>query len=181
MAHPYHHAVSSVRKYGGTVEDYLPVHEWFDETKSLLADFRHRALRHHAQGIFECERVFGPTITNSTGRVVPVRWIAEQHVTEDQGVIPEAADWLRTIRPEPWMMRGSPIGMEEDEGDIPYKRRRTLDSTCDICGRGAEALTQRCDLCSQRVAAGTLREELIDGEVRWVRWSRQWIREGVVG
>src|SRR5688572_24130540 len=59
VAHPYHHALSSVKKWGGQVEDYLPIHSWFDETKALLADFRHRALRHHAEGIFLCERFFG--------------------------------------------------------------------------------------------------------------------------
>ena len=85
MAHPYHHAVSSERLWGGTADDYLPLHAWFDESKMLTADFRHRALRHHAEGIFMAERFFGPTITVSTGRVVPVRLIGEQHVREDLG------------------------------------------------------------------------------------------------
>ena len=35
MAHPYHHALSSVRKWGGTVEDYLPIHSWFDASKQI--------------------------------------------------------------------------------------------------------------------------------------------------
>jgi hypothetical protein len=48
MAHPWHHAVSSARKYGGRPEDYLEIHGWFDASKSQFADFRHRALRHHA-------------------------------------------------------------------------------------------------------------------------------------
>ena len=48
MAHPYHHALSSVKKWGGTVDDYLACHEFFDASKLILADFRHRALRHHA-------------------------------------------------------------------------------------------------------------------------------------
>ena len=52
MAHPYHHALSSVKKWGGTVEDFLAVHSWFDQSKEITADFRHRALRHHAEGIF---------------------------------------------------------------------------------------------------------------------------------
>ena len=75
MAHPYHHALSSVQKWGGTPEDYLPLHDWFDASKAFLPDFRHRALRHHAEGIFWCEEVFGHTITNSAGKVVPVRFI----------------------------------------------------------------------------------------------------------
>ena len=34
MAHPNLHAKSSVKKWGGTEQDYIPIHEWFDETKS---------------------------------------------------------------------------------------------------------------------------------------------------
>jgi primosomal replication protein N len=49
MAHPYHHALSSVKKYGGKVEDYLAIHEWFDESKMIVADFRYRALRHRGR------------------------------------------------------------------------------------------------------------------------------------
>jgi len=52
MAHPYHHALASVKKWGGEVSDYLPLHTWFDLPKSIAADFPHRALRHHAEGIF---------------------------------------------------------------------------------------------------------------------------------
>ena len=45
MGHCYHHALSSVKKWGGTAEDYLPLHQWFDEpSKLIVADFRHRAL-----------------------------------------------------------------------------------------------------------------------------------------
>ena len=114
MAHPYHHALSSAKKWGGVAEDYLVLHNWFDESKAIIADFRHRALRHHAQGIFELERVFGATITVSTGRIVPVRLIGEQHVIEDLGFIPSFADWVRCIRPEPWMGRAQPIHQQVD-------------------------------------------------------------------
>ena len=50
-----------------------------------------------------------PTITISTSRVVPVRLIGEQHVLEDLGFIPSFADWVRCIRPQPWMGRAQPI------------------------------------------------------------------------
>jgi hypothetical protein len=103
MGHPYYHALSSARRFGGKAEDYQPIHDWFDESKKLVGDFRHRALRHHAEGIFMAETLFGTTITNSDGRRVPVRLIGEQHVVEDLGRIPTAADWLRRIMPERWM------------------------------------------------------------------------------
>src|SRR6188472_1498001 len=103
--HPWHHAVSSARKFGGRLQDYLAVHEWFDASKEHMADFRHRAVRHHAQGIFECERVFGITVVNSEGRHVPVRLIGEQHVREDLGRIPTLMDWLGKIKGEAWMFK----------------------------------------------------------------------------
>jgi hypothetical protein len=102
---PYHHSVSSAKKFGGVPEDYLAVHDWFDATKAHYADFRHRALRHHSAGIFECEEKFGHTITISTGKKVPVRLIGEQHVIEDCGFIPTVAQWLENIEPKPWMTK----------------------------------------------------------------------------
>lgn len=115
MANPYHHALSSVKKFGGEVEDYLPIHDWFDATKELHGDFRHRALRHHAQGIFEAERQFGHTITTSAGREIPVRWVGEQHVVEDFGFIPTLQDWLKQIQPAPWMTRSRKLSVELEE------------------------------------------------------------------
>jgi hypothetical protein len=109
MANCYHHAVSSARKWGGDPVEYQHLHNWFDESKMLLADFRHRALRHHAEGIWMLERTFGTTLLLSTGRIVPVRLIGEQHVLEDLGRIPSFADWALRIQPEPWMAPPSRI------------------------------------------------------------------------
>jgi hypothetical protein len=109
MTHPTHHAASSVRKWGGQVGDYLPIHDWLDATKETFCDFRHRALRHHSQGVFECERVFGVSLRNSDGKDIPVRYIAELHIREDcGGIVPTVSDWLSRIRPESWMSRGYP-------------------------------------------------------------------------
>ncbi len=110
MTHPFYHAESSARLFGGTADDYISIHNWFDATKESFADFRHRALRHHAEGIFECERGFGITIRNSDGKEVPVRYIGEQHVIEDCGRIPTVADWLSKIQPEAWMTRATQVG-----------------------------------------------------------------------
>ena len=114
MAHPYHHALSSQKKWGGTVEDYLAIHAWFDASKEIVADFRHRALRHHAEGIFMAETIFGVTITLSSGRIIPTRWVGEQHVTEDLSFIPSFADWARAIQPAPWMGRTQKIEIDLD-------------------------------------------------------------------
>ena len=65
------------------------------------------------------EHFFGPTLTISSGRVVPVRLIGEQHVIEDLGYVPSFADWVRCIRPEPWMGWAQPINATVDPFAIP--------------------------------------------------------------
>ena len=97
------HCLSSVKYFGGRVGDYHYIHAWFDESKDHYGDIRHRALRHHTQGIKECELKFGIVITNSDNKQVPVRSIAEQHIREDLGFIPTVQDWLKEIKPKPWM------------------------------------------------------------------------------
>lgn len=104
--HPLEHAASSARLFGGEPEEYLPIHRWFDASKAHLADFRHRALRHHTQGIFDAEQVFGIVLKLKCGKEIPVRVIGEQHVKEDcGGKIPTLADWFREIKAEVWMTK----------------------------------------------------------------------------
>ena len=67
MAHPIAHAKSSVRKWGGTVEDYQYIHDWFDQTKSWVGHSIHRMFRHHSEGIFEAEKIIKSIITNEYG------------------------------------------------------------------------------------------------------------------
>lgn len=112
MANPYHHALSSVKKWGGLVEDYLPIHNWFDETKAHFADFRHRAMRHHSEGIFLMEKIFGVTLELSNGKVIPTRWVGEQHIKEDLGRIPTIQDWLSNLKPQSWMGKTEKIEQE---------------------------------------------------------------------
>ena len=103
MAHSFHHAQSSAKRFGGIPSDYEPLHSFIDSSKSAYADFRHRAVLHSTFGIFICEKVFGVTIKNSDGKDVPTRLIAEQHVLEDHGKIPTLENWLHSIKVEPWM------------------------------------------------------------------------------
>ncbi len=114
---PYHHALSSTKRYGGVADDYLALHQWFDESKAHLPDFRHRALRHHTEGIFLAERIFGAAITNSAGRVVPTRFLGEQHVKEDLGWIPTVKDWLVHLKPVAWMTKAGQVRVDELELD----------------------------------------------------------------
>jgi hypothetical protein len=100
---PLQHARNSVKKWGGTLDDYLPIHDFFDSSKAALPDMRHRAILHSAFGIFVLERVFGTYIVNSDGRKVSVRDIGEDHVVEDLGFIPTLEKWLKHMPMEDWM------------------------------------------------------------------------------
>lgn len=99
MAHPLIHAKSSAKKFGGKPEDYIHFHEWMDETKSWLGHSDHRLFRHHSEGIFQMEKIFGTEFTNSDGKTVYVRYVGEQHVQEDcNGYIPSAKEWITNLR-----------------------------------------------------------------------------------
>lgn len=109
MSKPYIHALSSAKKFGGEPSDYLPLHDLMDSSKGAIADNRHRALTHNAWFIGTIiEKIFGHTITNSAGRQVSTREIAEQHVLEDFGgrFIPSAQDYLEEIEFKDWMNNG---------------------------------------------------------------------------
>jgi hypothetical protein len=94
---PFDHAQLSVKKYGGTENDYQKIHDFFDQTKAHHADMRHRAILHNSWGIFLCEQFFGTTITNSDGHEISVRDIAEDHVLQDLGRIPSLDEMINLI------------------------------------------------------------------------------------
>lgn len=100
---PLLHSKSSVKKYGGSIEDYMPIHDFMDSTKSAMADVRHRAVLHSAFGIFIVEKVFGTHFKNSQGKDVSVRDVAEDHIIEDLGFIPSLENYMQNMQLQPWM------------------------------------------------------------------------------
>jgi hypothetical protein len=100
---PHIHAMSSAKKWGGVPEDYQPIHDLLDLPKSTHADMRHRAILHNSLGPFIAERVFGVNITNSDGRLVSVRDVAELHIIEDMGQIPSVSDYLAGMPFYDWL------------------------------------------------------------------------------
>jgi len=109
MAKPLIHAESSVKKFGGKVEDYLDIHNLMDSSKATVANSRHRALTHTSWFVGTIlEKIFGVYIVNSDGKKVSVRDVGEQHVLEDFGgrFIPSAQDYLSNIEMEEWMLKG---------------------------------------------------------------------------
>jgi len=103
MSKAWVHAQSSAKRWGGTPDDYIAIHERMDSTKSAHAEVTHRCVFHSAFGIYIVEELFGRFITNSDGKQVFVRDIAEQHVLEDLGFIPSLSDWLKEMPAQPWM------------------------------------------------------------------------------
>jgi len=125
MSHPYHHSLSSAKKHGGKWEDYIKIHDFFDETKKSYPDMRHRALRHHAEGIFWCEQIFGTVIVNSDGKCIPTRVLGEQHLLEDIGWIPTIKDYLDNMTITNWMVKpgeGRKMLKEIKEEKLDYER-----------------------------------------------------------
>lgn len=113
------HAATSARRFGGKPDDYLKVHEWFDQTKAHHGSVKHRAVLHHAFGVFLAEQVFGKTLTNSDGDEVNVQDVAEQHVLDDLKRIPTIDEWLREMPARPWMAGGPGAPGEAAGGDDP--------------------------------------------------------------
>ena len=114
---PYIHAKNSVKRYGGSIEDYIKVHDWFDSTKAAFPEVTHRAILHNLFGIYLAEQLFGHTITNSDGKIVQVRDIAEDHVKEDfGGKIPTIESWLKHVDIQPWMRGHGQKKFTEKEG-----------------------------------------------------------------
>ena len=105
MGTPLLHAKSSVRKYGGSVNDYIAIHKWFDSTKSNYPKFLHRAVLHNSFGMLLAEQVFGDFVVNSDGKDVEVRQIAYDHIMEDCGFVPTIEDWVKHIQVQPWMFK----------------------------------------------------------------------------
>lgn len=100
---PYIHAKNSVNKYGGKIEDYIELHNFMDSSKAHFPDARHRVIFHSSFGIFIVEKVFGITLTNSDGKILQVRDLAEDHILEDIGFIPTVADYLRDMPHYEWL------------------------------------------------------------------------------
>lgn len=100
---PYCHARNSVKKYGGAIEDYLPLHNFLDSSKAHVADMRHRAILHSSFGCYLAEQVLGVYFSNSDGSTVQIRDLAEDHILEDMGKIPSVKDYLDDMPFYDWL------------------------------------------------------------------------------
>lgn len=109
MANAYIHSKNSVRRYGGTIDNYIEIHKKMDCSKKVVASNQHRALTHHMFWILEVMiPIFGYTITNSDGKEVCVKDICEEHILEDFGMkfIPTPQDYIEGMEMQDWMQNG---------------------------------------------------------------------------
>jgi hypothetical protein len=99
----HYHSVIAAKRHGGVPEDYYDIDSFIDSSKSAFGDVRHRAILHSTFGCYICEQVFGPTITNSEGKKIPVRLLAEEHIVDDLGFLPTPEHWLGEMPIYKWM------------------------------------------------------------------------------
>lgn len=109
MANPLIHSKSSVKRWGGKVEDYLPLHELIDSPKATMNNNSSRLLTHNTWFAYHImPKIFGYNITNSDGRSVDVVDIAMLHIAEDfrMKFIPTPQDYLKHLEVQAWMCNG---------------------------------------------------------------------------
>ena len=109
MANPLIHSKSSVKRWGGKVEDYLPLHEVIDSPKATMNNNSARALTHNTWFAYTImPKIFGYNITNSDGKSVDVVDIAMLHIAEDfrMKFVPTAQDYLQHLQVQAWFNNG---------------------------------------------------------------------------
>lgn len=109
MANPLIHSKSSVKRWGGVVEDYIAIHELIDSPKATMNNNASRALTHNTWFAYTIiPKVFGYNITNSNGKSVDTIDIAMLHILEDfrMKFVPTAQDFLKHLKLPDWIHNG---------------------------------------------------------------------------
>lgn len=109
MANPEIHSKSSVKRWGGKIEDYLPIHQLIDSPKAAMNNNTARTLTHNTWFAYEIiPKIFGYNITNSDGKSVDTVDIAMLHIAEDfrMKFVPTPQDYLKHLNLQPWMNNG---------------------------------------------------------------------------
>jgi hypothetical protein len=121
MANPLIHSKSSVKRWGGKVEDYLPLHELIDSPKATMNNNSARALTHNTWFAYTImPKIFGYNITNSDGRSVDVVDIAMLHIAEDfrMKFVPTAQDYLQHLQVQAWFNNGVKVLDSQEAKDV---------------------------------------------------------------
>ena len=118
MANPLIHSKSSVKRWGGKVEDYLPLHELIDSPKATMNNNSVRVLTHNTWFAYQImPKIFGYNIINSDGRSVDVVDISMLHIAEDfrMKFVPTPQDYLQHLQVQAWFNNGVKV-LESEEG-----------------------------------------------------------------
>ena len=118
MANPLIHSKSSVKRWGGKVEDYLVIHELIDSPKVTMNNNSSRCLTHNTWFAYHIiPKIFGYNIINSNGKSVDTIDIAMLHIAEDfrMKFVPTAQDYLQHLQVQAWMNNGVK-DLESEEG-----------------------------------------------------------------
>jgi hypothetical protein len=109
MANPLIHSKSSVKRWGGKVEDYIAIHELIDSPKMTMNNNSARCLTHNTWFAYHIvPKIFGYNITNSNGKSVDVVDIAMLHIAEDfrMKFVPTPQDYLQHLVVQDWFNNG---------------------------------------------------------------------------
>lgn len=109
MTNPLIHSKSSVKRWGGKVEDYLPIHELIDSPKASMNNNSSRMLTHNTWFAYTIiPKIFGYNITNSDGKSIDTVDIAMLHIAEDfrMKFVPTPQDYLKHLNLPPWIHNG---------------------------------------------------------------------------
>jgi len=109
MANPLIHSKSSVKRWGGKVEDYLPLHEVIDSPKATMNNNSVRVLTHNTWFAYQImPKIFGYNIINSDGKSVDVVDISMLHIAEDfrMKFVPTPQDYLQHLQVQAWFNNG---------------------------------------------------------------------------
>jgi len=117
MSHPWYHAKSSARLFGGDASDYVALHSDADATKIAFSTNLHRLVLHNRDfGAGVLAGLHGETLMRvSDGIGFPTREIVAQHCAEDYGtLVPTLA---QCMAPHP-RLQGERVALGDLEGDI---------------------------------------------------------------
>ena len=128
MANPLIHSKSSVKRWGGSVKDYLPIHELIDSPKATMNNNSSRLLTHNTWFAYTIiPRIFGYNIINSDGKSVDTVDIAMLHIAEDfrMKFVPTPQDYLKHLEVQPWMNNGvKELDNEDGKEEIKNLQKR---------------------------------------------------------
>jgi hypothetical protein len=119
MGNPLHHSKSSVKRWGGSVDCYIAIHELLDSPKSTMNNNTGRMMTHNTWFAYTIiPKIFGYNIINSDGKSVDTVDIAMVHIAEDYRMtgIPTPQDFLKHMEVQPWMNNGvKPVPSQESK------------------------------------------------------------------